>query len=86
MTGAYTSVSVLPSADTPMTAWVADRAEPFVSIVIGEGGHGVTLIASDEETLNALAIAIGQARAKLVGAITRAKRPDAKHGELSAAS
>ena len=84
--GAYTSVSVLPKVDTSVSVRVSDGVAPHVSIVIGDGGQGVTVIATEEETLNTLLAAVGEARAKLVGAIGRAKRQDEAQRELLAAS
>ena len=84
MTGAWTSVSVHPRVDTSMGVRVveaSEQSEGFVSLVIGDSGHGVTILVTDEETINALAVLVGQARAKLVGVITRAKRAHAEQAE-----
>lgn len=88
MSGAYTSVQVLPDADTPMKVTVftgEHTGKVLASIEIGDVGHGISLLVSDEETVNALACVIGEARAKLVAAVTRAKQEAAGQPELPVA-
>lgn len=60
----------------------AEQREPFVVLQVGAAEGRVAFFVTDEEALNALASAVGEARAKLVGAITRAKTEQAGQQEL----
>lgn len=59
-----------------------EHAGPFVTVQIGDTPSSVSLFVRDEDDLNRLLTAVGEARAKLAGAITRAKRDKATQPEL----
>lgn len=58
---------------------------PFVTLQLGELPGAASLFLRDEDAANALVAAVGEARAKLVGALTRAKQEAAGQRELPVA-
>jgi hypothetical protein len=75
---AYTSIAVLPDADTVLSVRVQTTATSKVlaSVDIGDGRNTTTVTVTDEDTLNRLVAAFGEARAKFVGAQTRMQQPE----------
>ncbi|MQA78105.1 MAG: hypothetical protein GEV10_06450 [Streptosporangiales bacterium] len=61
-----------------------DRRGPFVSVDLGDGLTTVSLFIEDEDTANRLIAVAGEARAKLVGAMTRARQAESGQPELIA--
>lgn len=80
-------VHVRPATSLAVETYEAtDRRGPFVVVQVGEDGNEVTFFVREEETLNRLLDVIGEARAKLAGAITRAKHTEQGQPELPVAS
>lgn len=81
------TVNVHLHEQSPVTVEVFETAEhgPFVTVQLGDLPGTVSLYLRDEDAINALAAAVGQARAKLVGAQTRVKNEAAGQRELPVA-
>jgi hypothetical protein len=69
----------------PETALTVKAFDSFVTLDVGELPGAVSLFLRDEDDVNRLAAAVGEARAKLVGALTRAKQEAAGQPELPVA-
>lgn len=84
---AYTTIGVLPDEDTVLKVrvQVTKGGAVLASVHIGDGRATTHVTVSDEATLNRLIAAFGEARAKFVGAQTRAQQEAAGQAELPVA-